>query len=368
MEDRELQERQARYHADQIRAGEIEAGYEGLKKVCYRPVLAQISRMLANYNLHDDAVGTAEHITEEVFEDVVMYIMSHEVEKSIRALIYYIARGKVWNIAQKRQSEYRFEHDIPEPLTIDPKSLRFLEELDVQDMLDDLRIMEVLSPCQRVALILRHWYDLPPRTITLLMGRKESVISSSITQAKNRLRDYTESYQYQLKPRKTETGYRAEIFTSEEIPYYLRSQLEGVADTRSWRLHRSYFFMPVALPFKPGPLYYFIHTGYMFNLLVKVEIEKDKFYVTDMNNASLETFKSGEDRDTWLTRLDEYKEKANKKYPDVNLGGFDAGIITSPEILDAPNIAEGIWLLNSYFHKTEQTRPAAITIHNIIGE
>jgi RNA polymerase sigma-70 factor, ECF subfamily len=75
-------------------------------------------------------------------------------------------------------------HDVTEPATGEPETLRWLEALG-----------EVLSPHQREAIVLRYQRDLSDADIATIMSLTPSGVRSLISRALTKLRDHPEVWQ-----------------------------------------------------------------------------------------------------------------------------------------------------------------------------
>ena len=326
-----------KYYLDMIEAGLVEEGLAGLVGL-YQNDLVRFARSEFAYRrISAKAADEAEDVVQNVWLNFRQYAIKEARREigDIKNFLIGSVRNEIFHLAKNRRHEDLFENDIPDDTDIDVRLIRQAEKLDAQKMLGDIDLIRLLSPCQRVAYMLRWGFALPPRFIERIMGVRTNVISSSISQASARIAKHISTLDYQLQVHEMRHEgelYQAEILINNKVPIEL-SRIHT-------NIERAYFILPVAPPFKLGDLYYLIchkKRGFANHTLYKLYVDERELQFE-------------------LPREVDFYAEMMKDSDDFD--DFDYHVNTQGLSEEPDNLYErsaGAWWLDGYLHENNKT-------------
>lgn len=329
------------YWLDMMARGQPEEGLAGLKGQYHEALLRYAKRQFKAFKIPDNYVKAPEDVVDEAW--YTFYVAAQRERINVPpAYLRKLVKWSADNIRRKRRSEYLFEGDLPDDEEIDARTMRQADQLDARLAIENLRLTEILSPCQRVAFILRHGFDLKPQTIQELMGKSTNTISSSISQGKAAIRRYMKSEHYQPAPEKvTVSLYRAEAMTyaSLSVPIALARMDGWHLSGGDIMLYQAHLLVPIGSPFTVDKLYFL---AYVFDTSKRTRRDFHYLYDFSVNNKEYYVHARHVCHLSLRTNISDQWDNTR----------------VSPSGLEGPMRS---WRFQWFDHETERTRPMTLT-------
>lgn len=278
------------YYVEMLRTDQANEALTALQEKYNSLLLRYAAHMFASERIYKLWLKDPRLTPDEVVASawVKLYERSQEIAiENVPGYLRRVVERDVKDMARNRVSELRFEANIPDDEELDTRLQRQAEQLDARQALEDMRLMDVLYPCQRLTFILRYGFELKPQSIELLTGKSTNVISACISQARARMVKQKRSREYQTSQHKSHPRRDcADILINDALSPRVYEIDQEYLHARDLTVSMAAFILPITQPFEIKKMHFLVKArhgrgGWEHQILYDVLVEGQDIHITN---------------------------------------------------------------------------------------